>query len=288
MPKSMTGFGRHSTDTSFGELAWEIRSVNHRYLEVQLRIPDEFRAHEVAIRKAIAARVNRGKVDASLRLRANSESVSDIPIDAGALAALTSAIAAVKQAIPDSAPVNPLEVLQWPGVTAKQIDITEDKSREVMESLNTALDDFLATRDREGEKTAEMLSSRAAQIRERVCDVKQCRPAVVQRQLEKLKSKLSDLDLQADPQRLEQEMVFTAQRLDIDEEIDRLNAHLNELDKVLKRSGPIGRRLDFLMQEFNREANTMGSKSSDVDTTGATVDIKVLIEQMREQVQNIE
>ncbi len=288
MPKSMTGFGRHSTDTSFGELTWEIRSVNHRYLEVQLRLPDDFRAHDVAIREAIASRVNRGKVDASLRLRANSESVSDIQIDAGALSALTSAIAAVKQAIPDAAPVNPLDILHWPGVTAKQADLTEDKSREMMVCLTAALDDFLATRDREGEKTAEMLSSRAAQIRERVNDVKQCRPAVVQRQQEKLKSKLEELDLQADPQRLEQEMVFTAQRLDIDEEIDRIDAHLNELDKVLKRNGPIGRRLDFLMQEFNREANTMGSKSSDVDTTGATVDIKVLIEQMREQVQNIE
>ena len=288
MPKSMTGFGRHSTDTSFGELTWEIRSVNHRYLEVQLRLPDDFRAHDVAIREAIASRVNRGKVDASLRLRANSESVSDIEIDSGALSALTSAIAAVKQAIPDSAPINPLEVLYWPGVTARQADLTEDKSREVMACLSTALDDFLATRDREGEKTAEMLSHRAAQIRERVNDVKLCRPAVVQRQQEKLKSKLEELDLEANPQRLEQEMVFTAQRLDIDEEIDRLDAHLKELDKVLKRSGPIGRRLDFLMQEFNREANTMGSKSSDVDTTGATVDIKVLIEQMREQVQNIE
>ena len=288
MPKSMTGFGRHSTDTSFGELTWEIRSVNHRYLEVQLRLPDEFRAHEVVIREAIAARVGRGKVDASLRLRANNESLSDIQVDAGALSALTSALAAVKLAIPDTALVNPLEVLLWPGVTARQAELSEDKSIEVMTSLSTALDDFLATRDREGEKTAEMLSSRAAQIRKRLSDVKQYRPAVVQRQIEKLKNKLSDLDLQAEPQRLEQEMVFTAQRLDIDEEIDRLDAHLDELDKVLKRTGPIGRRLDFLMQEFNREANTMGAKSSDVDTTGATVDIKVLIEQMREQVQNIE
>ncbi len=288
MPKSMTGFGRHSTDTAFGELTWEIRSVNHRYLEVQLRLPDDFRAHDVAIREAIASRVNRGKVDASLRLRANSESVSDIQIDSGALAALTSAIAAVKQAIPDSAPINPLDVLHWPGVATKQAELTEDKSREVMACLNAALEDFLATRDREGEKTAEMLSSRAAQIRERINEVKQYRPAVVQRQQEKLKSKLKDLDLEANPQRLEQEMVFTAQRLDIDEEIDRLDAHLDELDKTLKRNGPIGRRLDFLMQEFNREANTMGSKSSDIDTTGATVDIKVLIEQMREQVQNIE
>jgi len=266
----MTGFGRHSADTAFGELTWEIRSVNHRYLEVHLRLPDEFRAHDVAVREAIAARVNRGKVDASLRLRANSESVSDIQIDEGALAALTSAIDTVKQAMPDAAPVNPIDVLQWPGVTAKQADLTEDKSKEVMSSLATALDDFLATRDREGEKTAEMLSSRAAQIRERVSDVKQCRPDVVKRQLDKLKSKLDELDLDADPQRLEQEMVFTAQRLDIDEELDRIDAHLNELDKVLKRSGPIGRRLDFLMQEFNREANTMGSKSSDIDTTGAS------------------
>ncbi|MEE9335081.1 MAG: YicC/YloC family endoribonuclease [Granulosicoccaceae bacterium] len=288
MPKSMTGFGRHSKDTSFGELTWEIRSVNHRYLDVQLRLPDDFRAHDIAIREAIAARVSRGKVDASLRLRANSESVSDIQIDSGALSALSSAIATIKQAVPNSAPVNPLEILHWPGVAARRADLTEDKSREVMACLDTALNDFLATRDREGEKTAEMLSSRAAQIRERVADVKQCRPAVVERQQAKLKSKLKEFDLQADPQRLEQEMVFTAQRLDIDEEIDRLDAHLNELDKVLMRSGPIGRRLDFLMQEFNREANTMGSKSSDVDTTGATVDIKVLIEQMREQVQNIE
>ena len=288
MPRSITGFGRSSTDTPFGELSWEIRSVNHRYLEVSLRLPDEFRSFEVVIRDAIAAKVHRGKIDASLRLRANSESLSDIQVDATTLAALKTAIEAVTQAIPNTAPVSPLDVLNWPGVTARQADPSEDKSKVLMASLQTTLEDFLATREREGDKTATMLFDRATQIRQRVEDVKTCRPGVVERQREKLLAKLNDLDIQADPQRLEQELVFTAQRLDIDEEIDRLDAHLNELDKVLKRSGPIGRRLDFLMQEFNREANTMGSKSNDVDTTGASVDIKVLIEQMREQVQNIE
>lgn len=288
MPRSMTGFGRSSTDTAFGELSWEIRSVNHRYLELSLRLPDEFRAFEVAIREAIAGQVHRGKIDASLRLRANSESLSDIQVDTATLASLKTAIETVSQVIPNSAQVSPLDVLNWPGVTTRQADLSEDRSKEVMASLQKTLEDFLATREREGEKTAAMLHDRAVQIRQRVEDVKACRPGVVERQREKLLAKLDDLDLQADPQRLEQELVFTAQRLDIDEEIDRLEAHLNELDKVLKRSGPIGRRLDFLMQEFNREANTMSSKSNDVDTTGASVDIKVLIEQMREQVQNIE
>lgn len=288
MPRSMTGFGRHSRDTPFGELTWEIRSVNHRYLEVSMRLPEEFRAHEVAIREAIAAKVSRGKIDASLRLRANAESLSEIQIDQGALAALSSAIATVRDTIPDTAPPSPLDVLNWPGITARQTDLAEDKSKDVMACLHLAIEDFLQTREREGDKTATMLSERAEQIRQRVQDVKVSRPGVVARQKEKLLAKLDELDLKADPQRLEQEMVFTAQRLDIDEEIDRLDAHLNELGKVLKRSGPIGRRLDFLMQEFNREANTMGSKSNDVDTTGASVDIKVLIEQMREQVQNIE
>ena len=161
-------------------------------------------------------------------------------------------------------------------------------SAQALTALDAAIDDLVATREREGEKTHDMLSTRANQITELLKQLRVHRPDVVERQREKLVTKLQELDIEHNEQRLEQELVYAAQRLDIDEELDRLDAHVSEFNKALKRKGPIGRRLDFLMQEFNREANTIGSKANDLDTTGASVDIKVLIEQMREQVQNVE
>jgi len=173
-------------------------------------------------------------------------------------------------------------------VVTSAADDQERLGGEVLTALDAALDDFVAAREREGEQTARLLQTRADDIQQQVAQVRQHRPAVVERQRSKLIAKLNELDLQHDAQRLEQELVYTAQRLDIDEELDRLDGHIAELAKVLKRREPVGRRLDFLMQEFNREANTLGSKAADIDTTGASVEIKVLIEQMREQVQNIE
>jgi len=204
------------------------------------------------------------------------------------LTALNEALVKVSEAVPNAAQPDALALLQWPGVLKPAEHDTENLHKQLLTGLSDALDDFLATREREGQATAGMLSSRIEGIRTCVEQLRVHRPDVVNRQRAKLETKLAELDIPADSQRLEQELVYVAQRLDIDEELDRLTHHLTEMETVLQRSDPVGRRLDFLMQELNREANTLGSKSSDVDTTGASVDIKVLIEQMREQVQNIE
>ncbi len=287
MLKSMTGFGRKTLDTDSGELTWELRSVNQRYLEVSVRMPEELRGLEPQVRARIGKQLSRGKVEATLRLRAGQQALSGLVLDKQALASLAGAVQQVRDAFPDTSPVDPLKVIQWPGVVASD-DQQDVLSKQTMECLDAAIDDLIDTRSREGEKTMYMLLERTEKITDCLDQLKQHRPEVVARQREKLVAKLNELDIEHNEQRLEQELVFVAQRLDIDEELDRLSAHVSEFNKALKRSGPIGRRLDFLMQEFNREANTIGSKASDLDTTGAAVDLKVLIEQMREQVQNIE
>ena len=288
MLKSMTGFGRHALETELGELTWELRSVNHRYLEVSLRMPEECRFLEPKVREIIAKSVSRGKVEGFLRLRASGSAVSGFTLNKDALDSLAAAVQTVEQAMPAVAPVDPLKVIQWPGVLASNDDNQERLATHTLACLEQALNDLVQTRVREGEKTAAMLRERTTKITERLQQLRQHRPAVVERQREKLMAKLSELDIDHNETRLEQELVFVAQRLDIDEELDRLATHVSEFEKAIDRKGPIGRRLDFLMQEFNREANTIGSKAADLDTTGASVDIKVLIEQMREQVQNIE
>ena len=288
MLKSMTGYGRHAVDTDAGELLWELRSVNHRYLEVSLRMPEELRGLEAQVRMRMGKALSRGKVEAILKLRSSNRAVASLVLDDAALASLSAAIEQVRATVPGSAAVDPLKVIQWPGVMASTNDQHDETSRHAMACLDAALNDLVATREREGEKTEKMLLTRSEKIAAHLDRLREHRPAVVARQREKLIAKLSELDIDHNEHRMEQELVFVAQRLDIDEELDRLAAHVSEFNKAVHRPGPIGRRLDFLMQEFNREANTIGSKASDLDTTGASVDIKVLIEQMREQVQNIE
>ncbi len=288
MLKSMTGFGRHTLESDAGELLWELRSVNHRYLEITLRMPEELRALETSARERIGKHLGRGKVEATLKLRASRQSVQAVVLDDAALASVADALKQVRAVIPDAAAVDPIKVMQWPGVVAASEPAQDKLSGQVLAGLDAAIEDLVATRLREGEKTAAMLSERNQKIASLLSELKQHRPAVVEKQRAKLLSRLEELDIDHNEQRLEQELVYAAQRLDIDEELDRLAAHVSEFEKAMQRSGPIGRRLDFLMQEFNREANTIGSKASDIDTTGASVDIKVLIEQMREQVQNIE
>jgi len=288
MLKSMTGFGRNEVQAEFGNLLWELRSVNHRYLEINLRVPEELRALEPLVRTQIGKKLSRGKVEATLKLRSSQHSMAQLKLDDKALSALAEAIGQVQVAIPQSTGVDPLQVIQWPGVLSANTNQQDEMTQQAMAGLEAALDDLVATREREGEKTADMLRTRCEQIGSHIDVLRQHRPAVVERQREKLKAKLSELNIDHNEHRLEQELVFVAQRLDIDEELDRLAAHVSEFNKAVSRNGPIGRRLDFLMQEFNREANTIGSKAADLDTTGASVDIKVLIEQMREQVQNIE
>ena len=286
---SMTAYGRHSVSTPAGEFNWELRSVNNRYLETTVRLPEDVRVLEPAIRKAVAGRLNRGKVDVGLR-RQGAQLVQNTPLSVNqtVLESVLDALEKVGQTVPNASAPSQLELLQWPGVLAPAELDTKAVHKALLAGFDDALTDFMAMREREGQATGLLLSTRVKEIQTRLETLRTHRPEVVQRQRERLNAKLAELDTPADTHRLEQELIYVAQRLDIDEELDRLTQHLAEVESVLQRKDPVGRRLDFLMQELNREANTLGSKSSDVDTTGASVDIKVLIEQMREQVQNLE
>ncbi len=287
MLSSMTAFGRHEIALESGTLSWELRAVNHRYLDVSVRMPEELRTLEPTVRAKLAKVVSRGKLECNLRYnRHENASAATLNLDAAREAA--TAISALNAMLEKNSEPLVSDLLQWPGVMQQSsTDITPIRDA-ALALFDETLTDFLSTRQREGDATGQMLRDRCRAIAEIVEQVALSRPAVIERQKQKLADKLAELGAEPDGARLEQELVYAAQRLDIDEELDRLRAHLVEMDKVLARKEPVGRRLDFLMQEFNREANTLGSKSNDASTTQWAVDLKVLIEQMREQVQNLE
>ena len=289
MLRSMTAYGRHGVSTVAGEFHWELRSVNNRYLETAVRLPEDMRVLEPKIRQAVAARLNRGKVDVGLRRQsAASQRDASLNVNIAVLKSIRDALVEVGSVVPDASCPDQLSLLQWPGVLAPATEDTHSLQQTLLAGFDKALNDFVAMREREGKAIAALISTRVLEIQSKVEALRVHRPEVVQRQRERLNVKLAEIDVAADSARLEQELVYVAQRLDIDEELDRLSHHCVEVQAVLERKDPVGRRLDFLMQELNREANTVGSKSSDIDTTGTSVDIKVLIEQMREQVQNLE
>lgn len=288
MPRSMTAYGRTETDTSFGQFTWELRAVNHRYLECFVRLPEELRGLESIVRKTVAERLNRGKIEVGLRWN-KSDAAGNAPlVNQSLVQQLADTAKTLADSAPHLAPMSIAEVLKWPGVIEAQ-DLDKDAlTQSCNDAFNAAVDDFIATREREGAALATAIAERAATIKTHVAELRNYRPAVVERQRERLLKRLEELNIDADANRIEQEIVIAASKLDIAEELDRLDAHCDELTRVLARKDAIGRRLDFLMQEFNREANTLGSKAQDSDTTQHAVEIKVLIEQMREQVQNIE
>ena len=288
MLKSMTAYGRHQSATDAGEFLWEIRSVNHRYLELSLRLPEVIRFIEPVIRNRLTERLNRGKVDATLRYRAEAAEQSKVVVNS-ALAGevISSAISLVPDSVA-ATPIDPMAVLAWPGVVSDQVAEENALQQHAVSALDAALDDYLEARGREGQRLAALLEERCRSIADIVARLRELRPQVVQRQQQKLRARIEELSAEVDQQRLEQELVFHAQKLDVDEELDRLSAHIDEMRSIFSREEPVGRRLDFLMQELNREANTLGSKSHDSETTNHTVELKVLIEQMREQVQNLE
>ena len=289
MLRSMTAYGRHSVSTAAGEFTWELRSVNNRYLETTVRLPEEVRALEPKVRDAVAKRLSRGKIDVGLRRQGGPVAQNtQVSVDASVLESVRDALEQVQAVVPNASAPNAIELLQWPGVLKTAEVDTAALHKTLLTGFDQAISDFIETREREGAATAELLRTRVSEIQICVDTLRQHRPDVVERQRKRLSEKLSELDVPADSHRLEQELLYVAQRLDIDEELDRLAHHLVEVNSVLERVDPVGRRLDFLMQELNREANTVGSKSADIDTTGASVDMKVLIEQMREQVQNVE
>ena len=284
----MTGFARRERQGPWGTLVCELRTVNHRYLEASLRLPDELKALDNEARQAIAAALRRGKVDASLYLKAASGSQRSLELDASLLDELLARIAQVRARVPEAAPVSPLDLLRWPGVVREAELDAKPVLIAGLELLREALAELNDTRHREGQRIRELLLARCTSMRAYVQVVKVRLPEVSQRLRERVVERISQLGVAPDTERLEQELVLYTHKMDVDEELDRLGGHLDEVVGVLDSSEPAGRRLDFLMQELNREANTLSSKSQDSETTRAAVDMKVAIEQMREQVQNVE
>ena len=290
MTASMTAFARRETATPWGGLVWELRAVNHRYLELSLKLPDELRAIEPAVRELLGKRLGRGKVDCHLRLAAREG--ADVVLDEAMVARLV-ALAQKTQGVAAAAggsvtPWRMVDLLRWPGVFKTTAMDAEALHKAALALLTEALGELDATRLREGAQLAAILRQRLDGMEEIAARVRTLLPEVRQNFRERLLARLQDVRAELDPARVEQELLLFAQKTDVDEELDRLVMHLNEVRRVLDDKGQVGRRLDFLMQELNREANTLGSKAADVRVTNAAVDLKVLIEQMREQVQNIE
>lgn len=284
----MTAYGRHQSNSEVGEIVWEIRSVNHRYLELSLRLPEPLRSIEPLVRSKLTERLGRGKIDASLRYVATESGKAALAVNHDLARSIIVEAEAVGAEVKNAAAIDPLAILAWSGVVSEEKIEHTQLQEQAMNCLDQALDDYMAARGREGEKLVDMLSARCQSISEIVARLRTHRPSVVKQLQDKLRNRISELKIEVDQHRLEQELVFHAQKLDVSEELDRLDAHVGEMGNIFKRDEPVGRRLDFLMQEFNREANTLGSKSGDSETTALVVDLKVLIEQMREQVQNLE
>jgi len=284
MTKSMTAFARSES----GHISWEIRSVNHRYLEVGLKVPDAFRSLEIGLRNKLKARLNRGKIDCQLRIGHSQASEASLSIDEKLLEDLTGALATIIPKLETVAPVNPLEVLKWPGLLSEPTEDEESIKKTVVELFDTALAQLIEMRSSEGAELRKIILEKLADLRSIVEQAATEAPIISARQRDKMISKLNDLKIDADPGRIEQELVIMAQKSDVAEELDRLNTHIEEVSATLDSKEAVGRRLDFLMQELNREANTLSSKAVATNTTIQAVELKVAIEQMREQIQNIE
>jgi len=288
MINSMTAFARELYRGEEGELVWEIRSVNHRYLEVFVRLPEDLRGLEPLVRERVGQRLKRGKLDCTLRYRPGQGRGGVLSINRSLVQGLKAAAEELGTLLDRPAAQTPMDLLRWPGVLEEQAaDLTPAQTR-AAELLERTLDGLVATRGREGERLADTVRQRCRAMHIHTRDVQERMPRVLEEVRERLVARLQEVMEQLDPNRLEQEMVLFAQRLDVDEEMDRLATHLDEVARVVEQGGAVGRRLDFLMQELNRETNTLTSKTSDVEITRHAVEMKVLVEQMREQIQNIE
>ena len=286
---SMTAFAREQVQSEWGSMVCEIRSINHRYLEASVHLPESLRALEMTMRELVRKHVQRGKIECAVRLKMNpSADASLLDVNLPLAKALCAANEKVAALLRMPAPINSAEILRFPGVLeSKETDI-ERLQTEAVALVEKTLGDLVAARQREGKELTGLFLQRIEAMEAELAKVKTRLPAVLVEQREKLLKRFADAKLELDQTRLEQEMVIFAQRMDVAEEIDRTHTHLTEIKRILKTGGAAGRRLDFLMQELNREANTLGSKSTDSVLTHAAVELKVLIEQMREQVQNVE
>ena len=287
MIHSMTAFARAEQAGANGTLSWELRSVNHRYLEPHLRLPESFRDLEGAVREALRNGLSRGKVECTLRF-SDDNAGKALQVNLERAAQLVAAAENVAGLIKQPAALNPLEVLGWPGVLVADAADPQALNQSALALFTQALNELKNGREREGAELAKLLNERLDSILEQVAALRELVPQMLAGQRQKILDRCAEMQAELEPQRLEQELVLLAQKSDVAEELDRLSTHVNEVRRVLKTGGQAGRRLDFLMQELNREANTLGSKAFDTRSTNAAVNLKVLIEQMREQVQNIE
>ncbi len=288
MLKSMTAFARVEHEVSGGSLTWEIRTVNHRYLEPNLKLPDHLREAEPKLRTLMRKYLSRGKLDGMLKWQPAFTQTQNLQINENVLTALSSAQGTLANHFDNLSSIDPLALLQWPGVIDSQSQDRLALVNGAVEAFEACLKILHDNRLREGSQLAPLFDTRLEQMTQIVIAVRQALPEILQKQREQILKRFQEASIDLNNERLEQEMVLLAQKTDVAEELDRLDAHISEVKNVLKKKEPVGRRLDFLMQELNREANTLSSKSIVTDTTKAAVDLKVLIEQMREQVQNIE
>ncbi|PHS72387.1 MAG: YicC family protein [Cycloclasticus sp.] len=288
MIRSMTAFATCEAEIEGYTLIWEVRSVNHRYLDVSPRLPEIFRAIEPQVREAVAKHLKRGKLDCNLFYRKEKQGEDAIEINEARLNQLLNAASKIEINMKQFQPISPLDVLRWPGIQAEVREDLEPVHAAAVELLSKALVQLVESREREGAAITKMVDTRCELIQTQMLVAKQRLPEVQKLLREKLEKKINDLLEEPEQARLEQELVYFLQKMDVEEELDRLDAHVKEVRRILGQTEPVGRRLDFLMQELNREANTLGSKSADIQTTNVSVELKVLIEQMREQIQNIE
>ena len=269
-------------------MTWELRAVNHRYLDVQFRLPEELRPKESVFKQQVSGVLKRGKVECALHLKRDAAQQAEMELNSNLVALIGKRITEISKTLPQAAAPDAIDILRWPGVIVESEIDAEPLFDAAAELLDQALSAMASMRASEGKRIGQMLVARCDDIGVLVTAVRKRMPDVLASAHAKQRERIERLDVEADPARLEVELALIAQKLDVDEELDRLNSHLVEIRDVLSRDEPVGRRLDFLMQELNREANTLGSKSGDSATTKAAVELKVLIEQMREQIQNLE
>ncbi|MGR5112087.1 YicC/YloC family endoribonuclease [Vibrio jasicida] len=285
---SMTAYARKEVKGDWGSAVWEIRSVNQRYLETYFRMPEQFRALEPVLRERFRKRLARGKVECNLRFEANPAAKAELSINETLANQVIKAAEQVMHMTGELSRINPFQVMQWPGVMETPEQNMDEVNKELLAAFDEAIGEFIEARGREGDNMKALIEQRLEAITSEVVKVRARMPEILEWQRERLFSKFEDAKVELDPSRVEQELILLAQKSDVAEELDRLDSHVKETTNILKKGGAVGRRLDFMMQEFNRESNTLASKSISTDITASGVELKVLIEQMREQIQNIE
>ncbi len=285
---SMTAYSRKEIKGDWGNAIWEIRSVNQRYLETYFRLPEQFRSVEPILRERFRKRLARGKVECHLRFEANPAAQSKLTINEPLARQVISAAEQVSNLIGESHRINPLQIMQWPGVMETPEQDMDTINKALLSGFDEAVNDFINARGREGENMKALIVQRLDAITNEVIKVRERMPDILKWQREKLINKFEEAKIELEAGRVEQELILLAQKVDVAEELDRLDSHVKETINIMKKGGAVGRRLDFMMQEFNRESNTLASKSISSDITASGVELKVLIEQMREQIQNIE